>query len=145
MWFLWIFGDNVEDRLGRIRFALFYLACGCAAAVFQVWMAPWSAVPIVGASGAIAGVLGAYIRLFPSARVLTVVPFVFWFFELRAVFFLGFWFLLQLASTLLGEGGVAWWAHIAGFGTGFLFALFVRPVRIEWEPQDPRVLRRRRI
>jgi membrane associated rhomboid family serine protease len=137
MLFLWIFGDNVEDRLGRPRFIFFYLLCGISAAYLQLYLAPDSIVPMIGASGAIAGVMGGYLVLFPRARVLTLVP-IFFFLqlvELPAVLFLGFWFLMQFLSgtvTLLegaGEtGGVAFWAHIGGFAAGaILVKLFARP------------------
>ena len=128
MWFLWIFGDNVEDRMGRIRFLVFYLACGLAAGLLHYFTAVSSEIPTVGASGAIAGVLGAYFFLFPRARVLTLVPIVFipLFFELPAIVFLLIWFGLQLIQAYAGlgadgaDGGVAWWAHVGGFGAGIL-------------------------
>lgn len=130
MVFLWIFGDNVEDRLGHFRYLLFYLVCGLAAAGTQVYTNPGSGVPMVGASGAIAGVMGAYFVLYPHARVLTLIP-IFLFFsilEIPAILFLGFWFMLQFFSGLFSlglgfEGGVAWWAHIGGFVTGILFVI----------------------
>jgi membrane associated rhomboid family serine protease len=127
MLYLWVFGDNIEDRLGHFRFFGFYLACGLAAAFLHVFTNIGSDVPTVGASGAIAGVLGAYLVLFPGARVLTLVP-IFFFFqlvELPALIFLGFWFVMQFFSGAMslaaGErqiGGTAWWAHIGGFVTG---------------------------
>lgn len=146
LWFLWIFGDNVEDRLGHVGFLAFYLVCGVAAAASQVAMDPGSTLPMVGASGAIAGVLGAYLRLFPGARVLAVVPiFVFLhFLEVRAVVFLGVWFLIQVGSSLLGATGVAWWAHIAGFVAGLALSLLVPSRPSVARPRDPRVRRRRR-
>jgi len=131
LWFLWIFGDNVEDRLGHARFAMFYVGCGLVAAVTQLLTAPGSTVPIIGASGAIAGVLGAYMVLFPTARVITFIPIFFlpWLIQVPAVFFLGVWFLEQLwaggitLTSARGDvGGVAWWAHAGGFLTGSLFA-----------------------
>ncbi len=127
MWFLWIFGDNVEDRIGRGGFAAFYLFCGLAATAAQVAMEPTSQLPMIGASGAVAGVLGAYLRLFPRARVLTLIPvFIFLqFAELPALLFLGLWFLVQLVSSWLGVSGVAWWAHIAGFLVGLALSLFL--------------------
>jgi membrane associated rhomboid family serine protease len=145
MLFLWIFGDNVEDRVGHGRFVLFYLLCGAAAALAQVWMSPASRVPMVGASGAIAGVMGAYFVMFPHSRVLTLIP-IFFFIELvevPAIFFLGIWFLLQFLSgvTSLGApraqdvGGVAFWAHVAGFVAGVIWIfVFRRPERqrVEW-------------
>jgi membrane associated rhomboid family serine protease len=137
MWFLWIFGDNVEDALGSVRFLLFYLLCGVGGGIAQWAFTPASAVPTVGASGAIAGVLGAYARIFPHARVLTVVPVLFFIqlVEVPAVVMLGLWFLLQLFNgsvATLGApgGGVAWWAHIGGFVGGLLMALPFRPRRI---------------
>lgn len=128
MWFLWIFGDNVEDRFGHVRFVLFYLAAGIVAAVSQVVVDPSSAIPMVGASGAIAGVLGAYLRFYPTARVLAVVPiFIFLqFLRIPALIFLGLWFALQIFSSLAGGTGVAWWAHIAGFVAGFALS-FLAP------------------
>ena len=130
MLFLWIFGDNVEDRLGRWTFVAFYAVCGLAAAMLQVHLLPRAGVPMIGASGAIAGVLGAYLVLFPRSRVLTAVP-VFFFLhviEVPAVLFLGVWFLLQFLSAGLeatrgaadAAGGVAWWAHVGGFAAGAL-------------------------
>lgn len=127
MLYLWIFGDNVEDRMGRLRFLAFYLVCGAAAALMQMIVNPFSATPMIGASGAIAGVLGAYLRMFPGARVLAIVP-IFFFFqiaEVPAVIFLVFWFFIQLAQGTLAlavmpSGGPAFWAHIGGFVAGFL-------------------------
>jgi membrane associated rhomboid family serine protease len=125
MWSLWIFGDNVEDRMGRVRFLLFYVACGLAAAGLHFATNLHSTLPTVGASGAIAGVLGAYFFLFPRARVLTLVPVLFipLFFEIPAVIFLLIWFGLQLFQAWMGlgmGGGVAWWAHVGGFAAGIL-------------------------
>ncbi|MDQ1271622.1 MAG: hypothetical protein QG591_252 [Planctomycetota bacterium] len=128
MWYLWIFGDNIEDRLGRVRFVLFYLLCGIGSALVHVYFNSQSGVPCVGASGAIAGVLGAYMVTFPKARVLVLVPlFIVWeFIELPAVVVLGFWFLIQFFSGTASissaqGGGVAWWAHIGGFVLGVIF------------------------
>ncbi len=145
MWFLWIFGDNVEDRFGHARYLVFYLLCGIVGGVVQTVSAPWSFVPTVGASGAIAGVMGAYFLLYPRSRVLTMIfPFVFWIVEVPAVFFLGYWFLIQLFSGVgtvalstgtTATGGIAFWAHIAGFLTGILMVfVFKRPERqrVEW-------------
>ncbi len=141
MWFLWIFGDNVEDRLGHVRFLGFYLLCGLVAAIVQTAAVPLSFLPTVGASGAIAGVMGAYFVLYPRSRVLTMIfPFIFWVVELPAVFFLGYWFVLQLLSVgsmadTASAGGVAFWAHIAGFVTGAVMVfVFRRPERqrVEW-------------
>jgi membrane associated rhomboid family serine protease len=131
MWFLFIFGDNVEDRMGPIRFLVFYLAAGVTAGLCQFLLFPGSRVPTVGASGAIAGVLGAYFLLYPRARVITLV-FLFiipWMIEIPALIYLGIWFLMQLSSGLLNLGqlgagadlgGIAWWAHIGGFVFGLL-------------------------
>ncbi len=133
MWFLHIFGDNVEDAMGRIRFLLFYLAAGLCASLAHVFVGPSSQLPMVGASGAIAGVLGAYLRLFPRNRLLTLIPIFFFAFirELPAPFFIGVWFLLQLLNGFgsLGYassiGGVAFFAHIGGFAAGlWLLGLF---------------------
>ncbi|MCB0833444.1 MAG: rhomboid family intramembrane serine protease [Bacteroidetes bacterium] len=133
MWYLWIFGDNIEDRLGHARFVLFYLAAGIGAGIFHLLINSDSAVPTIGASGAIAGVMGAYFVLFPHSRVLTFIP-IFFFFqivEIPAVFFLGFWIFIQFFQggvSLLSanSGGVAWWAHFGGFAIGALIALFFR-------------------
>ncbi|OAG27557.1 rhomboid family intramembrane serine protease [Thermodesulfatator autotrophicus] len=133
MWTLWIFGDNVEDRMGHKRFLIFYLLCGVAATLIHVWLHPDSTIPMIGASGAISGVLGAYYGLFPLARVIVMVPIFFFpfFFEIPAVLYIGWWYLLQLFSGTLSilhgkiVGGVAWWAHIGGFLVGlFLHRLF---------------------
>ena len=123
MLFLWIFGDNVEDRFGRGSFLAFYLGSGIAASLAHLWSASDSPVPTIGASGAIAGVMGAYMFLYPKARVLTLVPLGFLLVDmvLPAPFFLGYWFVLQLVQGSLSSGaggGVAWWAHIGGFVVG---------------------------
>jgi membrane associated rhomboid family serine protease len=126
MWFLHIFGDNVEDRLGPIRFLLFYLLCGWASGFAHLWANWTSTVPTIGASGAIAGVMGAYLILFPGARIITLIPIFFipYFIEIRAVVFLGIWFLFQFFYASLsgpeGGGGIAWWAHIGGFVFGMI-------------------------
>src|SRR5436190_12778368 len=126
MWYLWIFGDNVEDQCGHGRFAVFYLLCGIAAAVGQIVMNSQSGLPTIGASGAIAGVMGAYFLLYPHSRVLTLIP-IFWFevIEVPAIVLLGFWFLMQLvsagsiaATTNSTGGGVAFAAHVVGFLAG---------------------------
>lgn len=129
MLYLWVFGDNVEDRLGHFRYLFFYLICGLAAALFHIVTNPSSTMPTVGASGAIAGVLGAYLVLFPGARVLTLFP-IFFFFqlvEIPALLFIGFWFVMQFFSGALSlvsangqMGGTAWWAHIGGFVAGII-------------------------
>jgi len=127
LWFLWIFADNVEGRLGHIEFAVFYLVTGLAAGVTHVALAPDSPVPCVGASGAISGVLGAYLFHFPRARVLTLVPLGFFLqvLEVPALLFLLIWFGIQVFSVLGSSGrasGVAWWAHIGGFVAGLALA-----------------------
>jgi membrane associated rhomboid family serine protease len=146
MWFLWIFGDNVEDRMGHGRFVVFYLLSGTVAALAHVWSDPASVVPTVGASGAVAGVMGAYFVMYPHSRILTLVPiFVFiQIVELPAVVLLGLWFFLQLLSGVgtamlpagTGmSGGIAFWAHVAGFAAGaLLIHAFKRPerARVEW-------------
>ncbi len=129
MWFLWVFGDNVEDRLGRLRYALLYLISGLGAAILQMvvsFIFGGENVPMVGASGAISGVLGAYLWLFPHARILALVPVFFFltFMELPAVFFIGMWILIQIVNGLITlpfahMGGVAWFAHIGGFFVGY--------------------------
>ena len=127
MLYLWIFGDNVEDRLGHVKYVLFYLACGWAATLIHGYTDMSSAIPAVGASGAIAGVLGAYLLLFPHARVLTLVPLGFYsqLREMPALIVLGLWFVLQFFSGVASLGvraqaGVAWWAHIGGFVAGMV-------------------------
>jgi membrane associated rhomboid family serine protease len=129
MWTLWIFGDNVEDRMGPLRYLAFYLLCGIASGLLH-WVTHLdSTLPTIGASGAIAGVLGAYLRLYPRARIVTLVPVIIvpLFFELPAYFFLGFWFLSQLLNGTFSIGGataaegVAWWAHVGGFLAGLAF------------------------
>ena len=128
MWFLWIFGNNIEDRMGHIRFPLFYLSCGVASALAHTYINPESTIPTIGASGAISGVLGAYLVLYPFAKVLTLIPIFFiYFVRIPAFFFLGLWFLIQFfsgASSMLSKdaasGGVAWWAHIGGFVAGII-------------------------
>jgi membrane associated rhomboid family serine protease len=145
MLYLWIFGDNVEDRMGHGRFVLFYLLCGTAAALAQTMFNPDSAVPMVGASGAIAGVMGAYFVLYPHSRIVTLLPFiVIQVIEVPAIFFLGIWFLMQFASGITSIAtatggdtgdGVAFWAHIAGFVAGLVGVfVFRRPERqrVEW-------------
>ena len=146
MLYLWIFGDNVEDRMGHGRFVVFYLLCGVAAALAQTILNPDSVVPMVGASGAIAGVMGAYFVLYPRSRIVTLVP-LFMFvqvMEVPAIFFLGIWFLMQflsgvgsIATAVAGEpaGGIAFWAHVAGFLAGVSGVIvFRRPERqrVEW-------------
>jgi membrane associated rhomboid family serine protease len=140
--YLWIFGDNVEDRLGHGRFVVFYFTAGAIATLAQTAMEPASTIPIVGASGAITGVMGGYFMLYRQSRVLTLFPFPLMLFEVPAIFFLGLWFLLRflsglgsLASSSGMPGGVAFWAHVMGFVAG---AVLVRPMqrperqRVEW-------------
>ena len=137
MLYLWIFADNVEDRLGHARFLWLYLGSGVAAAVSQILVIPGSAVPMVGASGAIAGVLGAYLLMFPAARIITLVPLGPFLrtAELPAPMFLGIWFLIQWVQglTSIGQvadvGGVAFWAHVGGFVSGMVGVLLLRPRR----------------
>jgi membrane associated rhomboid family serine protease len=123
MWFLWIFGNNVEDSMGSFRFAAFYVLCGLAAAAAQIFSDPASAVPMVGASGAIGGVMGAYVLLFPRVRVhmLIFLGFFITTVAVPAIFMLGYWFAVQLISgvaTSSATGGVAFWAHVGGFVAG---------------------------
>jgi len=130
MWFLFLFGYSVEGRMGHVRFLLFYLLAGIASNLVFFIMNSNSTVPVIGASGAIAGVMGAYLRIFPLAKIVTLVPI--WivplFFKIPAVFFMAFWFAMQVffgtLSLTVGESGegIAWWAHIGGFAVGFLFA-----------------------
>ncbi len=128
MWTLWIFGDNVEDEMGPFRFLIFYLLSGIAASSIQVVTNPLSTIPTIGASGAIAGVMGAYYLLFPRARIILMVPLFFipFFFEVPAVFYLAIWFLEQFFSGTLAltrapfESNIAWWAHVGGFTFGML-------------------------
>ena len=143
MWFLWIFGDNVEDRLGHFSYVSFYLLCGLGAGILQLVVSVGSQIPMLGASGAISGVLGAYIVLYPRAKVLTLVPLLFFFFtvDLPAVVILGYWFVIQFFSGLeslgmrAGGGGTAWWAHIGGFVMGMAL--------VKMWPQRPQVARYR--
>jgi membrane associated rhomboid family serine protease len=136
MLFLHIFGDNVEDRFGHPRFLVFYLGCGTVAAVAQAVMSPRSSIPMVGASGAIAGVTGAYFVFYPRARVLMLVPiFLFWeVIQVPAVLFLLLWLAMQIVYGMVSLGGpdagdVAWWAHVGGFSSGAVAALLMRQPR----------------
>lgn len=154
MWFLWIFGDNVEDRMGRWRFLIFYLVCGYAATLAHVLSAGVelsfsgglsTLIPIIGASGAIAGVLGAYCKLFPHATIRTLVPvfIVYTLVNLPAVVFIVIWFALQLfmgLSSLGTSSGVAFWAHVGGFLAGLLLVRFFTPSRLPRRPPRPRVV-----
>jgi len=136
MWFLWIFGDNVEDTLGHFRFVVFYLLCGIAAGLTHYYLSPLSPVPTIGASGAIAGVLGGYLVRFPNARVITLVPLGFFLqmMELPAWLMLGLWFLAQAIGgfVTLGAtgGGVAWWAHVGGFLAGIVLIRILQPRQV---------------
>jgi membrane associated rhomboid family serine protease len=146
MLYLWIFGNNVEDAMGHVRFAIFYLACGVAAALTLALVDPASRIPMIGASGAISGVLAAYVLLFPRARVTVIVPLgiIFYPFALSAFWVVSFWFVMQLVSAYFSnphQPGVAWWAHVGGFALGLLltpffktraFPLFGRPRRGPW-------------
>src|SRR5690242_9454683 len=138
MWFLWIFGDNIEDTLGAGRYLVFYVLCGLAAALTHIAVQPQSPVPVLGASGAIAGVLGAYAVMFPRARVLTLVPIFFFIriMELPALLILGYWFVLQIVSGSLEavtatQGGTAIWAHVGGFLAGMALIFVMRPRKVE--------------
>jgi rhomboid family protein len=135
MWYLWIFGDNIEDRMGHGRFLVFYLLCGIGAALGHVALDPYSTLPTIGASGAIAGVMGAYFVLYPHSRVLTLVPLIIYYevIELPAVILLGFWFVMQLFSAgaiavtaNTQSGGIAFAAHVAGFVLGVIGVFLFR-------------------
>ena len=138
MLYLWIFGDNVEERLGHGTYFVFYFFCGIAAGLAHVYMNPISAVPTLGASGAIAGVMGAYFLLYPQSRILTLIPFFIFIriVEVPAVVFLGIWFVMQFFSGALSSGaeagGVAFWAHVAGFVAGLLWVLVTGKRRTQW-------------
>ena len=147
MLYLWIFGDNVEDRLGHFKYLLFYLLCGWTASYAHIWSQPVSSVPSIGASGAIAGVLGAYITLYPRARVVTLLPLGLFsqLVQLPAALFLGFWFVQQfllgafdLAAPAGRGGGIAWWAHIGGFAAGFVLVRLFRRRRRSPRPSRAR-------
>jgi membrane associated rhomboid family serine protease len=134
MWFLWVFGNNVEDKIGHVRYVLFYLFCGLVASAGQIAVDPGSVIPTLGASGAIAGVLGAYLVMFPGRRVYSLVPilFIFTLMPLPAIVVLGFWFVLQFFSGVTGlaqhvNGGVAYFAHVGGFLAGLVLALLFFP------------------
>ena len=137
MWFLWIFGDNIEDNFGHLNYLLFYVLCGLLASLTHWIAGPLSRIPSVGASGAIAGIMGAYMLLFPRARVLTLIPFFFIFtMELPAVVMLLYWFAIQFFSGVASvgqsqqaQGGVAFWAHIGGFAAGVALCFLFRDQR----------------
>ena len=149
MWFLWVFGNNIEDSMGHARFVVFYLLCGVAAALLQVAFSPASVIPMVGASGAISGVMGGYLVLYPRVRVFTLVPigFLLTSIALPAWTMIFYWALIQFVSGLTGlaveeKGGVAFWAHIGGFVAGLiLIKLFARPAAVRdrsshhWQPR----------
>ncbi|MBI4369170.1 MAG: rhomboid family intramembrane serine protease [Elusimicrobia bacterium] len=134
MWYLWIFGDNIEAHLGSIKFLIFYLFSGFISCLAQVLINHSYAIPLIGASGSIAGVLGAYSVFYPRAKIITWIPFGFfgWTTKMPAVAFLGFWFLYQFMigssspSSLASAGGVAWWAHIGGFIFGLISGIFLK-------------------
>ncbi|MEA1946231.1 MAG: rhomboid family intramembrane serine protease [Thermodesulfobacteriota bacterium] len=123
MWSLYIFGDNIEDRLGPFRYLVFYLLCGITSGLSHLIINLHSNIPTIGASGAVAGVMGAYLILYPNAKILTLIPIIFipWFIEIPAFFFLGLWFVFQFVSAAGSHGGIAWWAHIGGFIFGIIF------------------------
>ena len=127
MWILWVFGDHIEDRMGPLNYLIFYLLCGALAAGMHIWIHPGSSIPIVGASGAISGVLGAYLLLLPAARVLVLIPIFFLplLIYLPAILYLVLWFVLQFVNATLAvqmgdAAGVAWWAHVGGFVAGMV-------------------------
>jgi membrane associated rhomboid family serine protease len=144
MLFLWVFGGNVEDRLGHIKYLGFYFVCGIGAGLAQLLVNWSSRLPSIGASGAISGVMGAYIVLFPGARILMLVPLLFFFFTVRipALLVLGYWFVIQFLSGLstigqINQGGVAWWAHIGGFILGMFLVWGLRQQKRQygfWSP-----------
>ncbi len=137
MWMLYIFGDNVEDYLGHMRYTIFYMACGITAGIVHLLLNWESSLPTIGASGAIAGVMGAYLLLYPNAKVLTLIPIIFipLFVKIPAYFFLGLWFFMQfLNATASGTkvGGIAWWAHVGGFLAGMAFVkLMPKTLKLE--------------
>lgn len=139
MWSLWLFGDNVEDKIGRLNFLFFYILSGFAATLVHYFANTSSDLPVIGASGAIAGVMGAYVLMFPLARIVTLVPIIWvpFFFRIPAVIFIGIWFFLQVLlgvselTMTQAAGGVAWWAHIGGF----IFGLFIIKGGILWQKE----------
>lgn len=145
MWFLHFFGSTVEDRMGHLRFLFFYLLSGLAANLIFFMVDPHSTIPEFGASGAIAGVMGAYIVMFPKAQILTLIPILFipFLVHLPAFLYLGFWFLIQVFSGTLSfashgtGGGVAWWAHIGGFVTGMVLLPFFRNKKLSYRKPFP--------
>jgi membrane associated rhomboid family serine protease len=144
MWTLWLFGPAVEDRLGHIWFLLFYLGCGLAASATQLISDPYSEAPALGASGAVAGVLGCTMGLLPLSRVIIVVPVLFLplFFEVHAVVYIGIWFMLQILQGTVAllqpsEGGVAWWAHIGGFVAGLVIGPLIHQFESRYRIYQP--------
>ena len=136
MWSLWIFGDNVEDSFGHVRFFIFYIICGIIASFTHIWFSSNSSLPTVGASGAIAGVMGAYLTMFPTAKVTVLIPLLFWplYIEVPSILFMGLWAYTQIneglqtlnnPSTAI-QGGVAWWAHVGGFFSGVILSPIFR-------------------
>jgi membrane associated rhomboid family serine protease len=151
MLFLWVFGNNIEDSMGHIRYIVFYLVCGFAAAGTQILIAPESALPMVGASGAVSGVMGAYILLYPGVRVLVYFPPIF-LFHLRAALMLGYWIIVQLAQGFLviqagaaDVGGVAFWAHIGGFVAGLILVKPFEKVGLTTAKREKRQLTREEV
>lgn len=150
MLYLWIFGNNVEDAMGHLRFILFYVVCGVAAAMAQALPDPHSTIPMIGASGAISGILGAYLLLYPHARVLVIIPLGFYLhsMSLKAGWVLAIWFLIQLVSSMASsgqQGGVAWGAHLGGFVAGMLLVpIFKRRTVALFNPARTSSARRRR-
>ena len=141
MWFFYLFGGSVGGRMGHWRFLIFYILCGVSAGATYIIFDPHSAIPSIGASGAIAGVMGVYILMFPKSRILTLIPIIFipFFVEVPAIIFLGFWFLIQVMSETVSyfsatSGGVAWWAHIGGFVAGMILMV---PFRAKSRPHQP--------
>jgi hypothetical protein len=140
MWSLYIFGDNIEERLGALKYLGFYLACGMASGLVHLVFNLSSQVPTIGASGAIAGVMGAYFLLYPHAKILTLIPILFipWFVEIPAFFFLGLWFFLQLLNAAGSHGqmaGIAWWAHIGGFVFGMALVKLAMNIPLPAQPE----------
>jgi hypothetical protein len=139
MWYLWLFGDNTEEKLGHFKFLAFYLICGITASLAEASISPSLSIPCIGASGAIAGVLGAYVISFPNARIRTLIgffPFL-WIVRIKSIYLLGFWFLYQLILGFFAlsfhqkvTGGVAYMAHVGGFVIGMLIMLLIKLIRI---------------
>jgi len=148
MWFLYLFGSRAEEQMGHGRFLIFYLIAGIAASAAYFALDIHSTIPEFGASGAIAGVMGAYVMMFPRARILTLIPILFlpFFVQMSAFFYVGYWFLLQLISGTLSfssqspQGGVAWWAHVGGFAAGILLPFFRKGVHtVSFTPTKPTI------